>query len=498
MRRLLLAFLVPPLALLGVCIGLPSLNGCHSADAFPDRVVLFVSADSRGYLEPCGCRRDQAGGLPGRATVIEDKKAPNRLVVDVGNLSPGVRPYEMLKLRYLLEGMAKIGYDAVNLGQAEAEMDRETLQQALKTSPLPFVTANVIAKDTKKPVAEPYRIVQRGKLRIGVTGVTHADARDVGPGLEVRPPIEALAEIIPTLKKSCDYLVVLAFVDEEGLREIASKFHEVDCVLGGDVPQTSSSVMEINRAIVFSVTDHGKVIGEIDLKRNGESYRPESAQGIKILRDKIKPHRDMVALIARYKDELREKRYELASAEGMERLVNQESTANEFVGDKACITCHSDSHKIASASKHEHAFQTLVTARSEYDPECLKCHTVGYGLNSGFVDAARTPQLANVQCENCHGRGKEHVRAMVAILQQPTLASAQVLAKKSSTFKPVTQATCIACHDEENSENFRYATFWPQIAHGASWSDTTQYWNARTKLLADAAALPEMQRFTKP
>ena len=81
--------------------------------------------------------------------------------------------------------------------------------------------------------------------------------------------------------------------------------------------------------------DRGKVIGEIDLKRAGDSYHVQTAQGIKILRDKIKPHAGMVALIERYKNDLRERRYELASAEGMERIVGQESTANEFVGEAA-------------------------------------------------------------------------------------------------------------------------------------------------------------------
>jgi hypothetical protein len=493
LKRILLLF--GPAALIGALL-LP--YGCGDAGTLPERILLFVSGDSRGYLEPCGCRRDQAGGLPGRATIIEEKKAPHRLVLDVGNLAPGDRPYELMKLRYLLEGMAKIGYDAVNLGKAEAQMDRETLEQSLKSAPLPYVTANVIDRQTRKPVADPYRILRRGKLRIGVTGVTHCDGREVGPGLEVRPPIEALAEVIPTLKKNCDYLVVLAFVDEDGLREIASKFHEVDCVLGGDVPQPSNSIQEINRAIVFSVMDRGKVIGQIDLKREGETYKPDGAQGIKILRDKIKPHKDMVALIGRFKDELRERRFELASAEGMERLVGIQGTADEFVGDKACTPCHQDSHKVAEHQKHAHAYQTLVINKSEYDPECLKCHTVGYGLNSGYVDAVKTPQFMHVQCENCHGRGKDHIQDMLTVLKQPTLSGAEKLARKPSTLKPVTQASCITCHDEENSENFKFATFWPTIAHGASWSNIAQFWNDRQKLLADSTAVLEIQRLLKP
>src|SRR5437870_2861362 len=82
--------------------------GCRGgAASFPEHLTLFVSGDSRGYLEPCGCRRDQAGGLSGRATLIGAKMPAGRLVLDVGNLTSGGRPYELLKLDYLMEGMAK-------------------------------------------------------------------------------------------------------------------------------------------------------------------------------------------------------------------------------------------------------------------------------------------------------------------------------------------------------------------------------------------------------
>src|SRR2546421_4154942 len=115
MKRTLAILLAPAISLLGAAASLPVLPGCRGASAFPDDLVVFVSGDSRGYLEPCGCRRDQAGGLPGRATIIEDRKAANRLVFDVGNLTAGSRPYELMKLRYPAEGVGEIRDDAGDL-----------------------------------------------------------------------------------------------------------------------------------------------------------------------------------------------------------------------------------------------------------------------------------------------------------------------------------------------------------------------------------------------
>ncbi len=422
------------------------LEGCGSG--MPERLTLFVSGDSRGYLEPCGCRIDQAGGLPGRAVAIEKAGVGEKLVVDVGNLTSGSRSYELLKMRYLLEGMKAIGYDAVNLGKNEAQLDRVTLSDMMSHSGLPFLSANVLDKKDKTPIADRYRIIRRGALRVGVTGVTECEARDAGPGIEVRPPIEALADVIPDLKGKCDFVVVLAFVDEETIKQIAEKFHEVDCILGGDVPQSSGTAQTINRAIAFNVVDRGKVLGQIDLVRKGAGYSVASSKGIRIAADKVKGPPAIADLLARYKNELRERRFELASAEGMERIAGQETTSDEFVGAQACQSCHASSLHVLLASAHSHALQTLKEKKSEFDPECLRCHTVGYGLSSGYIDEKTTPQLAGVQCENCHGRAKEHIAKGV-----------------KTTLKPVTPATCVNCHDEENSANFRFATFWPKIAH---------------------------------
>jgi len=79
-----------------------------------------------------------------------------------------------------------------------------------------------------------------------------------------------------------------------------------------------------------------------------------------------------------------------------------------YVGAAACIECHEDKHTTWMATAHATAFDTL-TASGDGDNElCFPCHAVAYGSASGFVDQQITPQLAHVQCENCHGPGSNH------------------------------------------------------------------------------------------
>ena len=83
------------------------------------------------------------------------------------------------------------------------------------------------------------------------------------------------------------------------------------------------------------------------------------------------------------------------------------STTRQFAGAAACMTCHADSHADWSATAHAGALEGLRNIGQHENPVCLPCHTVGFEAG-GYVDEATTPELAGVQCENCHGAAAEH------------------------------------------------------------------------------------------
>jgi predicted CXXCH cytochrome family protein len=80
-----------------------------------------------------------------------------------------------------------------------------------------------------------------------------------------------------------------------------------------------------------------------------------------------------------------------------------------YVGATHCTSCHTTEHDAWAASLHHSAIDLLTQTGDQYNELCLPCHTVGYGLPSGFVSVDSTPQLTNVQCENCHGPGSNHI-----------------------------------------------------------------------------------------
>lgn len=84
--------------------------------------------------------------------------------------------------------------------------------------------------------------------------------------------------------------------------------------------------------------------------------------------------------------------------------------APKYAGAKVCITCHLNVCEYVTNTPHFNAFNNLPDSQKQ-NPSCLACHTVGYGLPTGFVSASATPKLEGVQCENCHGPAANHAAA---------------------------------------------------------------------------------------
>ena len=82
--------------------------------------------------------------------------------------------------------------------------------------------------------------------------------------------------------------------------------------------------------------------------------------------------------------------------------------APQYAGSQNCTECHQETHDNLLLTPHTQAFATLVNKKQDKNPQCLPCHTVGYGLPTGFVSTTATPQLRGVQCENCHGPAGNH------------------------------------------------------------------------------------------
>ncbi len=111
----------------------------------------------------------------------------------------------------------------------------------------------------------------------------------------------------------------------------------------------------------------------------------------------------------------------------------------------SCKRCHQDKYEHWLTTAHAHAFETLEKALQSTNPECLRCHTTCMTDLAQDGSEEIPTELRSVQCESCHGIGTEH--------------------RRDGSFGTIRVATCVVCHNPENSPDFSFPTYLAQVSH---------------------------------
>jgi hypothetical protein len=136
-----------------------------------------------------------------------------------------------------------------------------------------------------------------------------------------------------------------------------------------------------------------------------------------------------------------------------------------YAGSQSCAGCHRGVHTAVMDTRHAGALETLkefelsdgtnTYSNWETNSSCLPCHTVGYGLPTGFSTEGATPHLAGVQCESCHGPAGLHVADPFDLFVRPR--------------KEISAQLCGGCHQSVHLP----APFpRPTLPHYDEWSTT--------------------------
>ena len=419
--------------------------------------TIIVSGDTAGRIVPCGCATNQSGGLPRRATFLEERrKREDIVVVDVGGASGGTTPYDRLKFEAILRGEAAMGVVAHNIGRAEAQWGVEELRRLRDRrdlspdgTPVPWISANTTDAEGK-PFVEPAKTVVLGDRRVlflGVLSQTFATET-----VRATPPRQAVLNVLRHHAGRYDHAVVLAYVPEEELRELAESLPEIDAVVGGPTGQPVPPQHPTGRTLTSSATSQGKFLVALSLPAERDQAAGRSP-GPGVLRGEI------VELDERYADDPTQVENLRAFYAVLEQrdLAPQDTPfgavpgppSEAWAGSKACQNCHEEEYRVWKASRHAGAWDSLVRREARYDPDCQRCHVTGYGRPGGFETVALSAERRDVGCESCHSGAAEHVAK--TSVPTPTARRAR--------------EQCVSCHDRENSPRFEEATYWNQIEH---------------------------------
>ena len=439
-------------ALLAV-LACAALVGCRPSGAERPLVVV-ASGDTNGWIVPCGCTSNQSGGLPRRATLIERLRREAEVVpIDVGGAAHGTSPYDLAKFKAILQGEMQMHVAAHNVGAAEARFGPDELRRLASDMGVPLLSANV--RDAAgKLVAEPVRLVTAAGRRLALVGVLAE--RYATRGLQITSPRQAAIEALRSVAGQYDAAIVLAYLPEDELRQLADDLPEADIVIGGPTGQPIAP-KRIGPTLLTSATSKGKFVARLDAPalRSADRWKGSIIE----LSERYSDDPDQKSGVDRFRVELGRSDFAPSQTSFVDPLPSNLPKGYAVAGTAACKKCHEDDCRAWRESKHAAAWKSLNATGSHVDPECQRCHTTGYGLAGGFAslrDDGSPRNRVNVGCEDCHGPSQAHVAD--SSVHTPRFARAK--------------DCCTTCHDRENSPKFDYDKYWEKIRHGQKAKET--------------------------
>ncbi len=421
-------------------------GGCGLETAEDSRpLVVVVSGDTAGWIVPCGCASNQSGGLPRRGTFVRQlRKQAHVILVDAGGAPGGAAAYDRVKFEAILRGEKAMDVAAHNIGAAEAALGPDYLRDVARRLEVPLVSANLRDADGK-PVAKPLRIVEAAGQRvalIGVLGEQYATEQTT-----VLPPQQAILDVLESAAGKYDTVIVLAYLEEEALWQLAEALPEADVVAGGPTGQPIKPT-PVGPVLLASATHQGKFLARFDAPTADDSRQWTGS--IIELDKRYADDADQTANLKQFYATLAARDFTPEQTSQFEPLPSDLPAGYSIAGNELCRECHEEECLAWDGSSHAGAWAALRRKGAHVDPDCQRCHTTGYGLPGGFVSVKRSGGMVQVGCENCHGPSAAHAEDD----------------KIHTAYYARAADQCMGCHDRENSPEFQFDPYWAKIRHG--------------------------------
>jgi len=279
-------------------------------DVFADKnletLVILHTNDTHSRIDPFPDNDPKFAGMGGvkqRLKIIEEIRAlhPHVLLLDSGDFFQGTPYFNLFGGEIELKAMSALKYDASTLGNHDFDNGAEGLANQMKHADFPILNVNYQIDDSPlQGKIEPYKIFQKGNLKIGVFGVGIelkglVDERLV-KNIYYLNPVQRANVIAERLKKDldCDLVVCLSHLglkyDTPKMSDVvfAEQSKYIDLILGGhthtflDEPLIVKNSIQKNM-IIAQVGWGGIKLGRIDFLFEKKSRRiKHSASTIKV------------------------------------------------------------------------------------------------------------------------------------------------------------------------------------------------------------------------
>ncbi len=215
------------------------------------KLSILHSNDVHSRIDPFpmdGGKYQGLGGASKRAALIQKirREEENVLLFDCGDILQGTPYFNFYEGSLEFELMNKMGYDAATIGNHDFDAGIEKLAEHVKGSSFSMLNTNYkIANSPLDGLVKPYKVFQKGEIKIGVFGIGIKLDGLVPAALygevQYMDPLKNANKTAAILKKDlkCDLVVCLSHLGYEyesnkiSDRVVAAQSENIDLILGG-------------------------------------------------------------------------------------------------------------------------------------------------------------------------------------------------------------------------------------------------------------------------
>ena len=290
-----------------------------------------------------------------------DEDGKNPIILDAGDLffstptlHDSIRSSESYRASAIIKGYGQIGCDAINVGHYELANGLPFLLDITQSTSIPFISANLKDATTGKLLFEPYIILRRSDLKIGIIGLTDL-ASDSIPELVVDDYIVAGQEFISKIKKKVDVVVMLVNSDRSTYKDLPTHFLDADLIYTSG---SSSLIRPMMRQLVdgpylYSSGREGRYLNVTELNIKNKSY---PVTNVSYLEEKMNYTR---RILDRLQDSVTEKTLE-------EIYAGQEAVLEKIAQSRNSIT---HNREILEAAVNTLYFENVPMGKEIIDDE---------------------------------------------------------------------------------------------------------------------------------
>ena len=258
------------------------------------------------------------GGMDRVATVVKAIRAarPDSILLDGGDTWHGSMTSLRTKGQDMVNVMNALGVEGMT-SHWEWTFGQDRVKEIVDALPFPFLGANIFDVEWDEPAFDPYTIIEKAGVRVGVIGQAFpympiANPKWMFPDYSFGIREERMQAVVDELRgtEKVDLVVCLSHNGFDVDHKMAGRVKGIDVILTGHTHDAVPEPVLVGETILIASGSNGKFVSRVDLDVRDGRMMGFRHKLIPIFSDVITPNAEMASLIeterAPFKAELEE------------------------------------------------------------------------------------------------------------------------------------------------------------------------------------------------